>query len=347
MKKIGTLLLSLMMLCSTAALATACRDDDEPTPCVEHVDGNNDGLCDVCDETYTPAVSEVTVTFTAKDLEENTIAGIAVNISADNQTPVTAVSGADGTFSATLSAGTYTLSVGDYNVDAVGYYLLKTTSVTIEQNVTAVNIYFENTTPNGTANRPYVLSSENQITIPANTAYYYVVYRSNNLYAEVIGENVKVTYNTTVYEPDAEGNISIQLMGRSIYETDILLFENTSAIEQTYTVNLTSAPGTYDNPYELTLDQDVTTKELANRESVYYTYTATENGKLTLTLKTENGYVSMANIANSDSVATEENVMTIELVLNAGDTVKIDCSISLAAGSTASVTFNAVFTANE
>lgn len=348
MKKIFMLLLSLTMVFGAATFATACDDGSES--CTQHVDENSDGVCDNCDEAFTPEVKEVNVTFTVKDLEENTLSGVTVIFQSGNETPVTAVSGTDGTLSVTLKTGSYDVSY-DYDVATVngvgGYYLSNTTSITVKESTTAMNLYLENTTPNGTENRPFALSvAEQTITLPANTSYYYVVYRAVNLYAEIEGENVKVTYGSNVYTPDAEGKISIQFLGSSTNSTEKLLFENTSATEQTYTVNITSAPGTQSNPYELVLDEDITTKALANRESVYYTYTATASGKLTITVKSENSYISMTNTSNSLNATTEEGT-TIELELNEGDVVSIDCSVSVLGSGTASVIFNATFTANE
>lgn len=357
MKKIWTLLFSLMMAFATAACVTACGDKSDSSsdsssessssaPCTQHVDNNNDLVCDVCkEEIPAPTPEEITVTFTVKDLEENALAGITVSFYSENEDTVSATSGTNGTFTATLKAATYSVSY-DYDVDTLGYYLSNTTRITVAENTVALDLYLENRTPNGTDDRPFTLSvEENQITIPANTAYYYVVYRAVNLYAEIEGENVKVTYGSTEYTPDANGKISIRLLGASTNAVEKLLFANTSATEQTYVVKITSAPGTQGNPYALVLDADVTTPALADRVSVYYTYTATANGTLSITVKSENSYISMTNTTNSVNVNTEEG-KTITLTLNVGDTVILDCSVSVSEDATASVVFNAVFTQN-
>ncbi len=345
MKKLYTFLLSLTMAFGTAALITACGDKEESSsqPCTQHVDDDGDEYCDVCDESIIPEVKEVTVVFTVKDLEENALAGVTVRFGT-GKNAVQETSGADGKLTVTLKTGSYDVSY-DYDVDALGYYLSNTTEIKVKENTAAMNLYLENRTPNGTLDRPYSLSvGENSITLPANTSYYYIVYRAVDLFAEIQGKSIKVTYNQTVYTPNAEGEITIPFLGASTNDTEILLFENLSATEQTYAIDITSAPGTQGNPHTLVLNQDLTTKALANRESVFYTYKATESGVLTVTVKSENSDISMTNTSNSVNVNTEE-VSTIQLQLNAGDEVLLDCYVSVDGDQTASVTFNAVFTA--
>ncbi len=346
MKKLLMLLFSLTMVFATATVASACDEEETETPCTEHVDEDSDGYCDVCDEEYEVVIKEVNVTFTVKDLQENTLSGITVFFKTGTEQAISAVSGADGKVSVTLKTLAYSVSY-DYSSLGEGiYYLPETTSVTIADNTTALDLYLNNRTPNGSLDRPFTLDfGENTITIPANTSYYYIVYRSLNYYVVVNGENIKVTYSSTDYTPDSQGNIAIQLLGTSTNSADTILFSNTSDSEQMYTINISSAPGSQSNPYQLTLDQDITTKALESNTSVYYSFTATENGSLTITLKSQDSYITVSNTVSGENKNTEEN-NTVVIDVKEGQTVRVDCSVKTMGGQTASVVFSAAFTAD-
>ena len=356
MKKILTFLLSMTMVCGSAAFAVACgggNDGSSENLCAVHIDENTDYVCDVCGEPMEEEEEEdvsvdVNVTFTVKDLEENILPNVTVILTSENKKNITVVSGEDGSCSVVLKTGTYKVMY-DYDVDALGYYQSNTTSITVKKDTTALSLYLENKTPNGTSGREFPLDiEENEITIPANTTYYYIVYRVVNYYAMIEGATAKVTYRNAVYTPDEFGVISVKLLGSNTNATEILQIENTSNVEQTYGVNITSAPGSSENPNNLPLDSEITTGEIEIREVVYYTYTATQTGTLTITLLSENAYLSMMNVSTYSSVNTNEaESMTISISVNAGNTVKIECMATASESETAIVTFIAVFTAGE
>ncbi|MBR1974391.1 MAG: hypothetical protein IKA20_00905 [Clostridia bacterium] len=346
MKKTLMLLLSIMMACGTAAFAVACNDGkggSSENLCAAHIDEDEDLICDVCGEEIEPEEAvEVTVTFTVKDLEENTLAGITVMFMSEDIDTISAVSGEGGKLTATLPTGSYSVMY-DYDVETVGgYYQSNTQSVEIKENTTTIDLYLENRTPNGTQDRPFSLNvGENEVKIPANTSYYYIVYRAVNLYAEIQGESVKAIYDQTEYTPDENGEISIKLKGTNTNSVETILIENTANEEATYVVNITSAPGTASNPHEIkTLGEAITTDALPPRESVFYTYTATAAGTFTIVVSSENSYVSITNTRNSLNANTNDvENGTLTLTVEAGDQILIDCSVTVQGEETASVIF--------
>ena len=48
MKKRALVILLCLCLCLTLCFFVACGDDEDTTPCTEHTDANNDGICDRC-----------------------------------------------------------------------------------------------------------------------------------------------------------------------------------------------------------------------------------------------------------------------------------------------------------
>lgn len=331
MKKLLTFLLTLTMAFGAATMV-ACG-------------GNNESS-----DTGSSAVEQVkqtTVTFSVKDQDEIAVANLQVTFTDENEDTVSATSDENGCFTLTLKTGSYKLSyLNDYEILG-GYYLPETYSLSITEYTTAVRLLMTNNTPNGTLDRGFPLSvGENEITIPANTGYYYIVYRAVNLYVSINSQNVSVAYKNTTYTADEDGNISVALLGTNTNSVETFLITNLTDSEQTVTVNVGSAPGTQSNPLALSLDKDVTTKSLAAKEDVYYTYTATAAGTLTISLKSENSYLSMTNVSNSVNVNTaddEDEDGIISLVLNEGDEVIIVCSHTLTGEETASVIFNATF----
>lgn len=336
MKKLLTLLLSLTMSFGTAALLGACGGNGE---------SNTAGESSVVEQ-----AKDVSVAFTVKDQDELAIANVKVTFTDGNETTVSATSDENGQFIITLKEGEYSLDYDNDYETLGGYYLPETMKVTVEEAVTSMVLRMTNNTPNGTLGREFSLSvDENEIVIPANTSYYYIVYRAVNLYAEIEGEGAKATYRDTEYAADESGKIAFALLGTNTNSAEIILIENTTATEQTYTVTVQAAPGSQDNPYVLTLDEVITTKELVSGENVYYTYTAASAGVFTIEIKTDKTFVSMTNVSNSLNASTsddEDEDGIIELNVNEGDEIIITCSAIIMDDSKISASFIATFTEN-
>lgn len=345
MKKLLILILSAMLLLSI------CSCDDEPEEeggeCTEHVDEDGNSICDSCFEFISNAPATVTVTFTVKDREERTLSGISVTLTPKNDgDAVTAVSGADGRLTATLTVGSYNVSY-DYNVDEIGYYLSHTTSVNVKEDTAALDLYLINNNPNGTQEKPFSLSvDENNLTIPESTSYYYIIYRAVDLTVNIEAQGIKVTYGTAVYTPDANGVISFALMGTDINSAEMILIENLSSSELSFSVDISSLPGTFGNPIEIEhalLGTEISVSGLtSNEDLVYYSFTATAAGNLTLTLTSESSYIGLINMRNSVAANTDEaDSNTVTISVAAGDEILIDCASLLQAGGT--VTFIPAF----
>ena len=183
---------------------------------------------------------------------------------------------------------------------------------------------------------------ENALTIPANTSYYYIIYRAVNLYFEATGATgIKVVYGESEYTADANGKIDFALLGADTNSAEILFIENTTDAEITFAVEVNSAPGTYGNPIEIeTVGEAIVTDPITKGTTLYYTYTATESGFFTVELSTAVAYISMQNTRNSNSVNSVSDAEDgkIKLIVNAGDVIKIDVSV-ISSTETVSVTF--------
>lgn len=331
MKKLLTFLLTLTMAFGAATMV-ACGGNGENS------------------ETGSSVVEQAkyaTVNFSVKDQDALAVANVQVTFTDENEQSVSATCDENGCFTLTLKTGSYSISyLNDYELLG-GYYLPETKSVSITEYTTAMQLLMTNNTPNGTLDRAFSLSvGENEIIIPANTAYYYRVYRAVNLYVSINSQNVSLDYKGTAYTADEDGNISVALLGTNTNSVETFLITNLTDSEQTVNVNVGSAPGTQSNPLALSLDKDVTTKLLVAKEDLYYTYTATAAGTLTIELKSASSYVSMTNASNSinvNSADDEDEDGIVSLALEEGDEVIIIFGLTYTGEETASVIFNATF----
>lgn len=329
MKKLLPIILCLALLVSVMALVTSCGPTT-PEPCEEHTDLDGNRVCDVCRELLLDLPKDVTISFTVEDQDGVAVPGVEVTFTstADTTKKVTATGDTEGKLTATLTEGTYRVSY-EYDVDAIGYYLTDTSSITVEESTTELTLKLINNNPNGTEDRPYVLSvGENSITIPANTSYYYAVYRAVDLIASISGDGIKVTYRDTEYTT-ADGDISFDLLGEDTNSVEFILIENTSNAELTAAATVESVPGSSGNPFVIEAEGEVSKEGITKSDIIYYTYTATAAGELKITVTSENSYAAMINSRNSVATNTADaDSNTITLTVEAGDEIIIDCAVT-------------------
>ena len=335
MKKLVSILLVLILAVCFGLAMTSCGGEDGP--CTEHVDADDNGLCDKCGSSMiTPSgKTELDVTLTVKDHEGATVSGVTVTLTErgaiNSEGAVSAVSGADGKLTAKLrSSSTYLVSV-DYDPDAIGFYSLTTTEIAVTESSTAFDIIMENKTPNGSESRPYNLSVENNaLTIPAGKTVYYVLYRAMNLMASVTGSDIKIEYEGTEYTPDADGKISFPFIGTDMNYVATVKITSTGAADSEIDFLIEAFPGTLGNPYEIETDdlgEEISNTGVTKGETVYYTFKAETAGTLTLTVTSADTHAAMQN--NSYQVSTSsEGTMTISLEVAAGDEVSINLTSS-------------------
>ena len=361
MKKIILLILTLAI---SAFMLASCKDKDNENEnnqnsenggnqnnaivCVNHKDENGDYICDVCEEIIFEEDVEVTVEFTIKDTDGAALSGIsAIFTDGDGNIVISDPSDENGKITVDLYTGRHSVTY-DYDGDVLGYYLSETTSVEIKKDTKAIDLYLKDNNPDGTAEKPYsILAEDESITIEANTAYYYIVYRSVNLTFSIEGESLKLTYANQEYTPDADNKISFSLLGDDTNAVALMLIENTSNEDKTYPVSVKSFPGSYGNPYVLTtLGESVNTDLITSDQIVYYSFVAEKDGTFSITLMSEKCSVSMTNATNSQNANTTGDAenKTVELEVKAGDKIMIDFSTNVKAGVV--VTFVPAFTEN-
>ena len=347
MKRILYFILSITLVLSLSAFLFSCGEEEpeEPEilgPCTEHKDEDENGICDVCKEitvVIPAAPTEVTVEFTVKDHEGEIVPGVTVTFTEkgkNDATPISATGDAAGKFTAKLIPATYKLTC-DYNSDEIGYYFLDTTELKVEATTTALDVVLVNNNPNGTEARPFPLSvGDNEVTLPAGEAYYFVVYRAVNLIANIESAGIKVTYRGAEYLPDADNKMSFSFLGTDTNSVENLKIENVTDAEISFSVNVNSKLGTLGNPFVIeSLGAEISKSGITSDDIIYFTYTATDTIKLVLTVTSDSTYATM--LCNSVQVTTiGEGSNVISMEVNAGDVVVIDLATSIEENATIS-----------
>ncbi len=334
-KRIATILTALCLTFGTATLAVACGGDD-PAP-------------------VTPAKTEATLTLTVKTEEGTPVAGVGFLLTLGEDVTLLTTD-ENGTATHTGKTGTYTLK----NVDGIpAYHDADWTFTEWEVELIddkTVALVLEDATPDGSQDNPYIYLSDEDgamsVTLPANGTVYFVAYRFANQAITIANENVKLTYGGQTYTA-VGGTLTVDFGLTNNFEG--AEFSVTNLSDSALTVNLQrtnlglGVEGSSDNPFTLTLGTEITAV-MGDLEEVYYKWTATGAGTLTVSSTSEIDSIVLENATHSvvaDSTADSKDG-TATLTVAAGDVVYVKVSlVSTAVGTVgASVPFTAVFTAN-
>lgn len=195
----------------------------------------------------------------------------------------------------------------------------------------------------GTKENPLVPENpaEFSVEVPAGETVYYNLGAASGNVLEVSSETVKITCGSLTLEP-VEGIVKMMLIGAEDGSAPILVgFTNTGAEAQTYKVATAKAEGGKDNPIVMMkLGDEIADVVAGNVPGVYYTYTVTEDGNFTVTVKdgdNESKFdIALSNedsgkttLLSADGVADEKAKTTsVSVAASKGDTVKLTVTVA-------------------
>ena len=204
---------------------------------------------------------------------------------------------------------------------------------------TSVEFIAEDWTPDGSEEKPFMYvggdAGEMEQTIPANTTYYYEANKLGGRHLFVENENVEVIYKNNTYEYDeakgyVEAPVGEGVAPNNPNETRTFAVKNNSDAEITVILNLKnpiSDPGTANNPHDLTIGEKetkITVSESGTKATVvYYAWTATTTGELTISSDSNEKYIAVA--VDGTTQTLEETSMTVNVT--AGQKVTISVSV--------------------
>lgn len=317
-------ILLILSLAVSLLTFTAC-DKDTPS------DHTTEDTTVAGEETTTEAPTEapaakVEVTLTIKDQDGDAMSeavvtilpvsgeGESATITADNQ----------GTVTVTLPEGDYTV-----RFDVLPEYVLGIdAALTVVAGMEPVVLEVIDNTPNGTVDRPFVIPDDTvTVKIPAGETYHFTLFGANNRTLTMNDPAAEVFYNNSTYKPDAEGKIAIRMKTESARDPSFFAVTNTSAEEREMTVTILSDPGAMDNPIVIETLGEAITANVPQDGMVYYRWTATAAGKLTVTSADTINNISLNNLANSKVTDFTNGAESVSLEVAEGDTITIVVSV--------------------
>ena len=195
-------------------------------------------------------------------------------------------------------------------------------------------IYASFTTLPGTEGNPIMfvdqnaetISVEDQLSVPAGATQYYTG-RVGGLTMTVNGEDISISYNGNVYTP-VDGVITINVEAVGFFApTPVFIVTNTGDADAAYDVVFSYPVGSFENPAELVMGEN-TASVAEGGAGYYYSWTAAEDGKLTIEMTSANWtyvinnntqYTYGSNHASDDATVVSKETVAVK----AGDEIQI------------------------
>lgn len=291
------------------------------TPC-EHVDADDDYLCDRCGEHFDDGdeaadiVDKVDVSFIVKFEDGSVLSGAKFVLTRNDQT-YEFVSGADGSVKGTVKIGKYYL---DFDHETIPEYCLcNTPGLDIKEDTTIVELVIVDNRPDGSAKKPFpVTTTTVDLEIGAGQEFYYSCHGANTKYLTIISKDIIVKYNGETYHSPVDGKIKVTISSSSVDTPVIFSVKNVSDTTVKTTMEIVSPPGSDDNPIKIT--QNNLTAIIPNEKTVYYVYTAEENGVLVVDGRTVGISISITRyITRVIDNNGEEQEIIIPVLTSAND----------------------------
>ena len=328
MKKILTLLLALSLITSLVA----CGGDK----CKDHVDADDDYLCDLCGENFddgdedpeAPVETKHSVTFTVKLDDGTPLSGVAFKLMRGESEIASLTSDASGKASVALENLAYSI---EYDYDTLPEYCTPDIfGVKIEDGKDAVELVITDNKPDGSLAKPFVVvDDETAITLGAGEKVYYTYRGYSVKYLSVDSADVSVIIGGESYDNTMDAPLMIE---PELGVSTLLCLVNNGEAELSFTLSLISPLGSSENPYELT-ENGATVENLNSETVVFYKWVATASGTLTLTSDSARNNISLTKVMENDVISVEQTNgdLSITMEVKEGDVITIGVS-ALAGG---------------
>lgn len=320
--KLIRILLILTLTVSLLAVTACDKNKPDNTPEDTTVGGE-----EITTEAPTEApAAKVEVTLTVKDQEGNPMAEAVLTILPANGEGESATLTAD-------SEGTVKVSIpeGEYTVrfDVLPEYVLGIdTAITVAAGMEPVVLEVTDNTPNGSEERPFVIPDDTvTVKIPAGVTYHFTLFGANNRTLTLNDPAAEVIYNDTTYKPDAEGKISVRMKTESPRDPSFFAVTNTSAEEKEMTVVILSDPGAMDNPIVIEQLGETLTAKVPQDGMVYYKWTATATGTVTVLSSDTINNISLNNLTTSQVSDFSNGAESVSLNVTEGDEITVVVSV--------------------
>lgn len=338
-------LLSAVLAACMAAMAIACTGGNNITACTAHKDADGNGKCDVCaadfacaghsdmdangkcdscDAPYTvnePSAVDVNYTVTVKDQDGIPMSGAVVNFLLKTGVSVATVTvDQNGVARGTVKSGDYRVTVAQDSLPSG--YITSSVEITVQEG-TSIEIVVENTIPDGTEKRPFIIvDTESELTLPANTTYFYTIYNANGRTLTLIADGLELVCGENTYTSE-NGRISFVMESEGERTPVYLKLTNKSDAEKTVAAEIVSPLGSNENPYILTDLAGEHSASVAKETTVYYKWTADKDGVLMLKTTTDTAAIFLYNTVTMTVTGTTSGKGILLVKVSQGDEVSI------------------------
>lgn len=320
--KLVRILLILALAVSLLAV-TAC-DKNPPADTTEDTTAAVEGVT-----TEAPAdvpAAKVVVTLTVKDQDGNVMPEAVLTIlpAIEEGESATLTADNEGTVTVTLPEGEYTV-----RFDVLPEYVLGIdTAITVKTGMEPVALEVIDNTPNGSEERPFVINEDSlTVTVPAGETYHFTLFGGYNRTLHVTDAGAEILFRDQTYAPDENGSIAVRIVTDSPRDHAYVALTNKSGDTREITLNLVSDPGAMDNPIVIETLGEAITANVPQDGMVYYRWTATAAGKLTVTSADAINNISLNNLANSKVTDFTNGAESVTLEVAEGDTITIVVSV--------------------
>ncbi|MGN0998982.1 MAG: carboxypeptidase regulatory-like domain-containing protein [Faecousia sp.] len=177
-----------------------------------------------------------------------------------------------------------------------------------------------------------------QVTVDSGKAVYCDLYKLSNVILEIRDPDAYVIYKEETYYP-SDGVLRVAVSSDDLFYPTQIVIGNSGSEEKTFAVSLTNPAGSYENPFSLELGEFTVDAEEGNDRGVFYTYTASEPGTLTLAcLGSSNNVSYVYSLYNLDTYAYRNlesdavtdpatGAVTLSIQVHRGDTVLFNVGV--------------------
>lgn len=196
------------------------------------------------------------------------------------------------------------------------------------------------------------------VTVPAESEYYVVLYKADEVTLRIEDPNAYVLYGDERYEPNANGVIEVVINNPDMMTGATVVIGNTGVTDSTIEVQVLIPQGTLSTPYEGSLGDVTVNIPAGNDQGVYYSWVATADGVLTLTITDAPATAYDVQLFNTTTMAVrnlgeevledEDGNRYVSVDVKAGDEVRIGyMSMPDADGNYPAATISAVLSFTE
>ena len=314
----------LLTAALSVATMTAC---DKGTPEDTTAADSTPVTGEVTTEAATDAPAEkVEVTLTVKDQDGNPVTDVTVSILPESGEGESATLTADGEGSMKVS-----LPAGQYVVrfDVLPEYVLGIdTPINVTAGMESVALEVTNNTPNGSVERPFFINEDvTTITVPAGTTYNFTLFGGYNRTLTLTDAGAEIVFNAETYTPNENGEIAVPIVTESPRDHAYFALTNKSGEAREITLTVMSAPGSMDNPIAIAALGEAVTANVPQDGMLYYRWTATAAGTLTVSSADTINNISLNNLNTSQVSDFTAGGESVSLNVSEGDVITVIVSV--------------------